>query len=74
MRYKFEVTYMPAPMMMANNNMLELDPAFGELAMRETISISSKNPKPIDNVKRDVRYSFEKENCKVISIEGGIVE
>lgn len=73
MRYKFEVTYMPAPLMPADGSISEFDKTFSNLPRKETQVISCKKHKSADEIKRNIAYNLEQAKCKVISIEGGIV-
>ena len=74
MKYKFEVTYIPAPLLKANEKMNELDPDFGGAAMVTTIDISHNDDLDVDTVKQNIIWAFQSDGCKVIKIEGGKVE
>jgi hypothetical protein len=74
MKYKFEVTYIPAPLAKANEKMNELFDEAGQAALVTTIEISHNEDLEVDVVKQNITWAFQSDGCKVIKIEGGKVE
>jgi hypothetical protein len=74
MKYKFEVTYTPAPLAKAEENMSELFNEVSQAELLTTVEISNNGFFDIEVEKQNITRLFESDGFKVIKIEVNKVE
>jgi len=74
MKYRFEINYIPRFLININQDMQLKFPDTEKFSVTEEFTFSHDQNFSVDHVKDDLRNVFEKNDCQILKIEGGIVE